>query len=131
MLSYVFGNTLVVEDIGTARKLGIGKIKMATLDGNIAESSGVMRGGFIARKSSLGFKEKDSMQELEKLDNEIAELQGVISNVEDKRNKNLEEISTLRNKKAEYNNTLDSLKSLRARKIAIAPPIRASNPNSA
>ena len=38
---------------------------MATLDGNAVEGSGVMRGGFVARKASLGFKENDSLEELE------------------------------------------------------------------
>lgn len=99
--SFVFGNTLVVEDIETARKIGIGKIKMASLDGSLAESSGVMRGGFISRKSSLGFKERDSLEELEKLEIEIGELQGVMANLEIKREANDKEISFLRNKKAE------------------------------
>ncbi|MBU0470367.1 MAG: chromosome segregation protein SMC [Nanoarchaeota archaeon] len=99
--SYVFGKTLVVDTIDTARQIGIGKIKMATLDGSIAEASGVMKGGFITKKSSLGFQEKDSMEELEKLDKEIAEIQSVFANVEMKRDANMEEISSLRNKKAE------------------------------
>lgn len=99
--SFVFGNTLVVEDIETARKIGIGKIKMASLDGSLAESSGVMRGGFNSKKSFIGFKEKDSLEELEKLDHEIGELQGVVANLEIKREANDKEISFLRNKKSE------------------------------
>ncbi len=98
---YVFGNTLVVENIDTARNVGIGRIKMSTLDGNIAEGSGVMRGGFIGRKTSLSFKETDSLEELDKLEGEISQLQGVVSNVEVKRAANETEICTLRNQKAE------------------------------
>src|SRR3989344_472653 len=82
--SYVFGNTLIVEDIETARKVGVGKIKMATLDGNAVEGSGVMRGGFVARKASLGFKENDSLEELEHIEREIPELEGVIASLETK-----------------------------------------------
>jgi len=99
--AYVFGKTLVVDDIDTARKVGIGKAKMAALDGSIAEASGVMRGGFNARKSSLGFKERDSLENLERLESEISEIQGVLANVEQKRELNLKEISALRNNKAE------------------------------
>lgn len=99
--AYVFSNTLVVDDIDTARKIGVGKIKMAALDGNLAEASGVMRGGFVNRQASLGFKEKDSLQDLERLEEELANQQGVIANVEQKREVNLVEISSLRNKKAE------------------------------
>ena len=99
--SYVFGNTLVVNDIETARKVGIGRIKMSTLDGNSVEGSGVMKGGFVARKSALGFKEQDSLEELEKLEQKIGELQTVLSNVYTQREANEQEISSLRNQKAE------------------------------
>ncbi len=98
--SYVFGKTLIVENIDTARKLGIGTIKMATLDGNIAESSGIMKGGFI-KQSGAGFQEKDSLEELEKVEGELAELQGVISSLETKRAANEQEINSLRNLKGE------------------------------
>jgi len=99
--SYVFGNSLIVEDLDTARKVGIGKVKMAALDGSIAESSGVMRGGFNFKKSSLGFKEKDSLEALERVESELAEHQGIISNVETKRAANEAEISSLRNLRSE------------------------------
>ncbi len=99
--SYVFGNTLIVDDIETARSVGIGRIKIATLDGNIAESSGVMHGGFNVRRSSIGFQEKDSLAELEKVEEEIGVTQGVLSNIEVKREANEKEITFLRTKKAE------------------------------
>jgi chromosome segregation protein len=98
--SYVFGNSLVVEDIDTARNVGVGTIKMATLDGNLSESSGVMKGGFRKRMGS-GFKEKDSLEEIENLEGEIANAQGVISNIESKRAANEKEITSLRTLKAE------------------------------
>ncbi|MBI2665850.1 hypothetical protein HYX12_04480, partial [Candidatus Woesearchaeota archaeon] len=90
--SYVFGKTLVVEDLEVARKVGINRIKMATLDGSIAESSGVMRGGFL-KKSPLAFREEDSLEELSSLEKEIAETQNVLSAVQDKREANDKEIS--------------------------------------
>ncbi len=99
--TYVFGNTLVVEDIDTARRVGIGKIKMTALDGNIVEASGVMRGGFQARKTAMGFKEKDSLEKLDHVEAEISELQGVLSNIEHKRESNEQEISSLRNFRSE------------------------------
>lgn len=99
--SYVFGNTLVVDDIETAREVGIGKIKMATLDGNIAEASGVMHGGFNARRSSIGFQEKDSLAELEKNEEELSQMEGVLANITFKREANEKEIAFLRTRKAE------------------------------
>jgi len=99
--AYVFGKTLVVEDLDTARKIGVGTTRMVTLDGSLAEESGVMRGGFSARKASLGFKERDSLEELERVEKDLAEWQGVIANVEQKRDVNLQEISSLRTMRAE------------------------------
>jgi chromosome segregation protein len=98
---YVFGNTLVVEDIETARSVGIGKVKMATLDGNMAEASGVMRGGFVGRRRSSSFAQKDSLEELGKVEAEVGQLQSVMANVQTKREANEQEIGTLRTHKAE------------------------------
>ncbi len=99
--SHVFGNTLVVDSIEVARRIGIGRLRMVSLEGDLAEGSGVMRGGFNAVRGSSGFKEKDSLEELERLEGELSEVQGVISNVEVKRQGNEQEISFLRNKKSE------------------------------
>ncbi|HLD79338.1 MAG TPA: chromosome segregation protein SMC [Candidatus Nanoarchaeia archaeon] len=99
--AYVFGKTIVVDNLDSARKIGVGTTRMVTMDGSLAEESGVMRGGFMARKASIGFKEKDSLEELEKVERELGEWQGVIVNVEQKREVNLQEISALRTNRAE------------------------------
>ncbi|MBT4542000.1 MAG: AAA family ATPase [Candidatus Magasanikbacteria bacterium] len=52
IFSYVFGGTLIVEDIDTARKVGIGKVRMVTVDGDILETSGSIKGGYRKRKST-------------------------------------------------------------------------------
>ncbi len=106
---YVFGNTLLVEDIDVARKVGIGKIKMATLDGNLAEGSGVMRGGYRDHKKSYGFQEKDSLEELEKTEQELAQWESVLSNVTLKREANETEIAVLRTQKAELEGKIITL----------------------
>ncbi|MBI2572395.1 chromosome segregation protein SMC [Candidatus Woesearchaeota archaeon] len=98
---YVFGNTLIVEDIDVARKVGVGRIKMASLDGNLAEASGVMRGGFNARRESVGFLEKDTVEEREKMEEGVAQLESVIAALEVKREGNMREITSLRTSKAE------------------------------
>ena len=51
---YVFGDTVVVEDLEIARKM-IGTVRMVTLDGDLLEKSGAMTGGF-RNKSKLKFK---------------------------------------------------------------------------
>ncbi len=45
----VFGSTVVVRDLEAARAIGIGRERMVTLDGDVMEKGGAMRGGF--RKS--------------------------------------------------------------------------------
>ncbi len=98
---YVFGNTLVVDDITTAREVGVGRIRMATVDGNMVEGSGVMRGGYRQRKAGVGFQEKGATEELEDVESELAELQGVVANIKVKREGNEVEIQQLRTTKAE------------------------------
>lgn len=98
---FVFGNTLVVDDIDVARTIGIGAIKMATMDGNVAEPSGVMKGGFVAVRPTSGFQEHNSLEELEKIEHEMEEQEKIISNLESKRITNEKEISSLRNRRAE------------------------------
>mgnify|MGYP000607406639 CR=1 FL=1 len=47
----VFGNTIIVKDLTTAKKIGINRERMVTLDGDILEKTGIMKGGY--RKPEL------------------------------------------------------------------------------
>jgi len=49
-INYVFGDTILVENLGVARQIGIGRVRMVTLDGDLAEKSGAMIGGYYAKK---------------------------------------------------------------------------------
>ena len=53
IFSYVFGSTLIVEDINVARELGIGRVRMVTLEGDILETSGSMKGGFRTKRRGV------------------------------------------------------------------------------
>jgi len=48
-MEFVFGRTLIVKDLEIARSLGIGKVRMVTLDGDLVERSGVMIGGYYIK----------------------------------------------------------------------------------
>lgn len=50
LFSYVLGSTVVVEDIAAARMVGIGRVRMVTLDGDVLELSGSMKGGYRKKK---------------------------------------------------------------------------------
>ena len=98
---FVFGNTIVVDNIMVARKIGIGKIRMVTLDGDLIETSGAMQGGFRKRKTGLGFKEKELTKGLEDLEKQAEEYRGNISLLESRKNENEDTIQKLRGMKAE------------------------------
>lgn len=102
VFNYVFENTIVVDNIDTARKIGIGNYRMVTLSGDLIETSGVMQGGY-RQKTGIGFQEKELKEDIEKLNKEIEDAQKVIFNLEQKRADNEELIAKLR----ELKSTLD------------------------
>lgn len=71
--SYVFGNTYIVEDLKKVKSL-IGKFRMVSKDGDIAEKSGAMRGGYTKRKSSKKSEINEQVKRRDKLLDEIEEL---------------------------------------------------------
>jgi len=78
---FVFGRTLVVEDLGIARALGVGSARMVTLDGALIELSGAMIGGHYIRThpktiSTTASKEIDQYaQQRKRLEEEIKVMQ--------------------------------------------------------
>jgi len=75
---YIYANTVIVEDIETAKEIGIGKCRMVTLDGDIVEASGAMTGGFV-KGGAIKF---SSTEALEK---ELKALAGKLQKYEDER----------------------------------------------
>ncbi len=103
IFAYVFSDTFVVDDINVATRLGIGKAKFVTLDGDVAELSGAMHGGFRERrKEAFGFKEVEIAESLEENEKKVRELEGAISALEKRRNENEAKITELREKKAVF-----------------------------
>ena len=97
---YVFSNTLVVDNIETARNIGIGNAKMTTLGGDLTEKSGVMKGGFRAKRKGLGFKEVDITKSIDMYESGVNALRDKITKLEKTRDKNEEKIVELRQTKA-------------------------------
>lgn len=63
-MEFVFGNTLIVENVDIARTLGVGRARMVTLDGDLIERSGAMVGGYYI-KSHPKFVEMKTKDEIE------------------------------------------------------------------
>jgi chromosome segregation protein len=99
VFSHVFGNTVIVDGIDTARTLGIGKARMVTLDGDLCETSGAMTGGHRHKKTG-SFKEKEVMRELQNIDSKLHSLESGVAKLEESRKTNEEKIARLRELKA-------------------------------
>ncbi len=97
--SYIFGSTLVVDDIITARKIGIGRARMVTLDGDLMEHSGAMIGGY--RKKTLGlFEHKNVDNKTNEIENEIENLKSKLLTLQKERTAKNNEIERLKNDKS-------------------------------
>ncbi|MDD3175763.1 MAG: hypothetical protein PHU51_04765, partial [Candidatus Nanoarchaeia archaeon] len=102
VFKHVFGNTLVVENIDVARKIGVGQARMVTLDGDITELSGAMQGGYRGKQKTTGaFTQEEINESIKKLEQTIADSSSVMSLLEKKASDNDELISRLRSLKAE------------------------------
>ncbi|MBI4154359.1 chromosome segregation protein SMC, partial [Candidatus Woesearchaeota archaeon] len=99
VFKFVFGSTLIVDNLATARKIGVGRARMVTLDGDLLETSGAMVGGY-RRNTGMGFKEKEVTLGLEKVEGEVKRLSDTISLLEKKKMENDESIGKLRERKA-------------------------------
>ena len=99
VFSYVFGNTLVVDSIDTARRIGIGAARMVSLDGDLAEVSGAMTGGFRHKKEG-SFKQKDLTEDIEALQKKVSTGEKDISKLEISRQESELKINNLRELKA-------------------------------
>jgi chromosome segregation protein len=97
---FIFGSTIVVNDIDVSRRIGIGKIRMVTLDGDLTETSGLMRGGFNKTKRVSGFKSEEFSKEIEELEVEVQKTDSHISKLAREKDELESKISELRNTKA-------------------------------
>lgn len=69
---FVFGNTLVIENLDVAKAIGIGKVRMVTLDGDLIERSGAITGGYFVKKVVT---EASKTKEIEKYREQIRKLE--------------------------------------------------------
>ncbi len=100
--SYVLENTLIVDNIDIAVKLGVGSAKFVTLDGDLTERSGVMQGGFRERKKDgMGFGQKELTGEIKKYEEAVQNYEENIGIFDKKKIGNEDSITSLRKLKAE------------------------------
>ena len=95
VFAYVFGNTLVFEDLSSARNL-LGKYRMVTVDGELLETSGAMTGGSVSQRSSLRFGRvsQGESEEFADLRDRITEIENIVPQLNLKISQKREQIKT-------------------------------------
>ena len=119
VFSYVLGDTLVVEDIETARDL-MGEFRLVTLDGDLVEKSGAMTGGSSSGSrysfEGSGGKLERVAARIEDLEDDRQELREELRDVEDR----LEDARDRESEAADQVREIESEIEKRQRKIEAA-----------
>jgi len=125
-LKFVFGNTIVVKDLDTARAIGIGKVRMVTLTGDLVERSGAMIGGYYIRThpQTITISAKDEIDSYRTTRKKLEEEIGVLAKEMEKYEKELKkyageegtkEVVGLEKLRMDTEKKLDSLRKHRKR----------------
>jgi chromosome segregation protein len=104
-IKFMFGDTIVVENLGVARRLGIGRVRMVTLDGDLAEKSGAMIGGYYRKKEEIVGGAGVDTEEYERNKKELEEEINFLNIEIDQLNKKLEGLE--KSKEEESKEVLD------------------------
>ena len=104
VFDYVFGNTLLVKDIGTAKSIGIGEWRMVTLDSDLLEIGGAITGGHIRKTPEIIF------SNVEELENEINIMNGSINRLRNICEELLQQKNNLENELPKIEREADNLK---------------------
>ena len=116
--SFVFGETLVTDKIETVRKLGIGKARYVTLDGDLAEKSGAIIGGFYRKKNVIDSKDdidrynKDKAslaKEIEEIEKDTVAMMRTLEGLTTKEKMGSDELVEMQKKKDDLEKEIDSL----------------------
>ncbi|WP_297467680.1 chromosome segregation protein SMC [Thermococcus sp.] len=108
-VAYALGDTLIVEDMDEARSVGIGRVRMVTLGGELLERSGAITGGHYRPRGRLGVNVEEIRGKVEKLEREKEAIEAEINSLKAER-KGLENtIFELRMKKSELSKDLQVL----------------------
>lgn len=103
-IEYVCGNTIIMPDIKGSETL-VGKIRFATMDGELAEGSGLVSGGTFNAKFNLAAERKSLDEWEEKLEGSKAEKDKVFEELQKLR----DEMSASRQRKAQAELSLKTL----------------------
>jgi chromosome segregation protein len=122
--SFVFGETLIVDKIETSRKLGIGEARYVTLDGDLAERSGAIIGGFYSGRKvftetedikNYSLRKSQMEKEIENLEVEIIRLSKEFEHLSTEEQVGSKEIVEMQKEREIIEQKYDSMKAKRKR----------------
>ncbi|OYT58163.1 chromosome segregation protein SMC [Euryarchaeota archaeon ex4484_162] len=99
---YVFGDTVIVEDLDTARKL-MGGVRLVDLDGDLIESTGAITGGRIDKKNMSPLFSNFDRSKLDELSNKIREVVNSLDLTNDELTRIREEIRKIEEDLKKFN----------------------------
>jgi chromosome segregation protein len=102
---YIFRDTMVLDELATARRLMGGK-RLVTLEGELIEKGGAMTGGTIRSKLSFASGEEEK---LKKVAEQISEFEGRRKSAMNKLEKVEDHIASIRNEAATFDNEITRL----------------------
>ncbi len=110
VFSFVFASTLVVEDIAVARRIGIGRTRMVTVQGDLIEASGAMSGGFRQQQQTGGgFVEEGLSQQLSTAEKHVADYQSLVARLTSEKTELHAEIEQLREQRHSLEDSVKAL----------------------
>jgi len=121
-IEHIFGDTIIVENLGVARDIGIGSIRMVTLDGDLIEPTGAMVGGYYEKKEIFGVDKeigeymqakRDLAEEINFLRVEIEQIAKKIEELKKMEEKEDKEIALLEEERVRLEEDIEELKNKR------------------
>ena len=121
--SFVFGSTLIVDKVETAKRIGFKTARFVTLDGDLIERSGAVIGGFYFKDKRVLFdtseierygKIKDKLEkEIEELDSETSILSTRLEDLLEEEKKGGSELGELRKDRKKFEDDILKLRKRR------------------
>ncbi len=118
--SFVLGDTIITDNINTAKNLERGRY--VSLDGDMIERSGVMVGGFYAKKQKTfeineikkyNERKKQLRETIDALSNEIIEIEKNLKELQSEETEGSEKLKETENKRNKLNSEFEAIKQKR------------------
>ena len=108
-VAYALGDTLIVNDMEEARAIGIGKVRMVTVGGELLERGGAIVGGYYKPRARLAVNTEELKRKVETLEKEKERLEAEINALKVEYRGLERDLFELRMKKSDTTKDLDVL----------------------